>query len=70
MKILREERKRSRAIILLLLPAVVFIWIIGWGLYWIGHQREHQTMKQSESQEEHVHLMPIVLEEPLEARSD
>ena len=24
---------------ILLLPAIIFLWVIGWGLYWIGSQR-------------------------------
>ncbi|MEM2967832.1 MAG: hypothetical protein QXJ40_01520 [Candidatus Bathyarchaeia archaeon] len=64
MKLFGKERKRSRAVILLLLPAVIFLWIVGWGLYWIGHQRERRASKQPSSQkEEYVHFVPVVLEE-------
>lgn len=71
LKIFREERKRSKALILLLLPAVIFLWVIGWSLYWIGHQKEHQKMRQTDSQgTDHVHFMLAVLEEPLDARSE
>ncbi|MEM2108062.1 MAG: hypothetical protein QXL10_02110 [Candidatus Bathyarchaeia archaeon] len=71
MKISRGEHKRSKALILLLLPALIFLWIIGWSLYWIGHQKEHRKIRQTEPQEkDHVQLMPVVFEEPLEARSE
>jgi hypothetical protein len=29
-------RKRNRVALLLILPVVIFIWLIGWSLYWIG----------------------------------
>ena len=33
--------KLNRAVLLLLmLPIVIFIWFIGWSLYWIGSTRE------------------------------
>lgn len=70
LKILKEERKRNKVLILLLLPAVVFIWMIGWSLYWIGHQKERGKARLTDVQEtDYVHLMPVTLEEPLEARS-
>lgn len=31
--------KRSRAVQVLLLPTVVFTWIVGWSLYWIGSKK-------------------------------
>jgi flagellar basal body-associated protein FliL len=71
LKIIKEERKRSKALILLLLPAVVFIWMIGWSLYWIGHQKERQKAKPIVARvPDYVHLMPMAIEEPLEARSE
>ena len=29
-------RKRNRVTLFLMLPIVIFIWFIGWSLYWIG----------------------------------
>jgi hypothetical protein len=68
LKILREKRRRNKAIVVLLLPAIIFLWIIGWSLYWIGHQKEPRQAQPSSSpkEEDHVSLIPIVLEEPLE----
>lgn len=31
---------RSRSLVLLLLPVIVFIWLVGWSLRWIGSQKE------------------------------
>jgi hypothetical protein len=36
-------RKRSRVALLLVLPIAVFIWFIGWSLYWIGSKRKVAT---------------------------
>lgn len=33
-------KKRRRLVVLLLLPAVIFMWIVGWSLYWIGGKKE------------------------------
>ena len=36
-------RKRSRVALLLVLPIAVFIWFIGWSLYWAGSKRKTAT---------------------------
>jgi hypothetical protein len=36
-------RKRSRVALLLVLPIAVFIWFIGWSLYWIDSKRKVAT---------------------------
>jgi hypothetical protein len=33
-------RKRNRAVLLLILPIAVFLWFVGWSLYWIGSRRK------------------------------
>jgi hypothetical protein len=64
----KGRSKRNKAIIVLLLPAIIFLWIIGWSLYWIGHQKEPREVQPSSShkEEDYVSLIPIVLEEPSE----
>ncbi|MCX8153894.1 MAG: hypothetical protein N3E52_05630 [Candidatus Bathyarchaeota archaeon] len=70
MNILRVKSKRNRAVILMLLPAIIFIWVIGWSLYWIGQQKDQYKINQSTlKKKEHVHLIPIVFEDPLETRN-
>lgn len=32
--------KRNRVMLLLLLPVVLFLWFVGWALYWIGSKQE------------------------------
>jgi hypothetical protein len=41
------EHKRNKTIKLILLPELVFIFIFGWGLYWIGLQRDIEERKTS-----------------------
>ncbi len=68
MKKLRDRRKRNKAIIVLLLPAIIFVWIVGWSLYWIGHQKESRKAQPSSpsKEEDYVSLIPIFLEDPSE----
>ena len=44
-------RKRNRVIMFLLMPIVVFIWFIGWSLYWIG-SKEHAKPRKIPDQNE------------------
>ncbi|MCJ7559367.1 hypothetical protein MUO79_01950 [Candidatus Bathyarchaeota archaeon] len=70
MTILRGRRKRNRAIIAILLPAIIFLWIVGWSLYWISLQEKpRKAQPPSSPKEDHVSLMAIVLEEPSEIES-
>lgn len=66
-----SKGKRNRVIVAVLLPAVIFLWIVGWSLYWIGHQKEsrkHQPPASPE-EEEYVSLEAVALEESLETKS-
>jgi hypothetical protein len=66
----RNRRKRDKALIAVLLPATIFLWIVGWGLYWISRQKESpKPQSPSPKDEDHVHLMPIIFEDPIEIRS-
>jgi len=59
--------KRNKAIIIVLLPAIIFLWMVGWSLYWIGHQKESRKPRPSQSpkEEDLVSLEAIALEDPL-----
>jgi hypothetical protein len=51
-----------------MLPALVFAWLVGWSLYWIGHQRENKSRTKSTPEKGGVKIMPaICLEETQEA---
>jgi len=64
LKVPKSKKKRSRAVIVLLLPVVVILWIFGWSLYWIGRQRESRKSEPASSPQEkdNVTLVPMVLE--------
>ena len=34
----RIKPKRSKALLVLMLPILVFIFVVGWAMYWIGDQ--------------------------------
>jgi hypothetical protein len=63
--------KRNRAVIALLLPVIIFLWIVGWGLFWIGYQKESRKNQSSPSpkEEDSVRIVPIMFEEPSEIES-
>jgi flagellar basal body-associated protein FliL len=62
-----SKGKRNKAVIALLLPVIIFLWIVGWSLYWIGRQKEsRKPQPDSSEEEEYVSLEAITLEESLE----
>jgi len=63
LRVKTQKRTRSRAIVALLMPAVIFLWIIGWSLYWIGHQRDGKRAPSWKASENTVQLKAIPFEE-------
>ena len=59
--------KRSKVVVAVLLPAIIFLWIVGWSLYWIGRQKESQEPEPATAAEpeDYVSLKTIPLEDPL-----
>ena len=43
----RNMRIRNRAVILILLPVTIFLWLIGWTLYWTGSRNKHPAPKKA-----------------------
>jgi len=40
---------RNRIVVIMLLPIVIFLWVIGWSLFWIGSQtKPHRTQNKTE----------------------
>lgn len=67
MRATKQKRKRSRFVIALLLPALVFVWLVGWSMYWLGHQRKDKEKNKTTHKEDNIKLVPAVaLEEPSE----
>ena len=52
--------KRNRAVQLLLLPTILFMWIVGWSLYWIGPNKKPTKPTKTPEHEKLTHyvLMP------------
>jgi len=64
----KQRHNRNRLVVALMLPALIFAWLVGWSLYWIGHQRGNKSRAKSTPEKGDVNLMPaICLEETQEA---
>jgi hypothetical protein len=52
--------RRNRVVLLLIFPIAVFIWFIGWSLYWIGSREEGAKPTKTLDQKELIFtvLMP------------
>jgi hypothetical protein len=51
-----------------MLPALVFAWLVGWSLYWIGHQRENERQPKFTPEKNNITVLPAMcLEETQEA---
>ena len=64
---MKAKGKRSRVVVAVLLPAIIFLWIVGWSLYWIGRQKESREPEPptASKKDDYVSLKAIPLEEPL-----
>jgi hypothetical protein len=66
---LKIKRKPSKFAIILLLPALISIFIMGWGLTCMGyqgHQNSGYKIQNKRSIKDNVTIMPIVFKEPQE----
>ena len=67
LRVTKQKRKRNRLVVVLLLPALVLVWLVGWSMYWLGHQKEDKTRTEPARKKDNVTLIPAVtLEEPIE----
>jgi len=64
LSIKKSRRKRSNAMALLLLPALIFIFFLGWSMYWTGNKKDQKHAKTKAPEKENVTLLPAVFEEP------
>ena len=51
---------------ILLLPALICIFIIGWCMYWMGDQKRTDKIHHKLPKKDNVTIMPIFFEEPQE----
>jgi Tfp pilus assembly protein PilO len=49
--------------IIMLLPALIVIFLIGWFMYWIDNQDERDKTQRKPPKKDNVTLMPIIFEE-------
>ena len=64
----KQTRRRKRLVVALMLPALVFAWLVGWSLDWIGHQRENERQPKFTPEKDNITVLPAMcLEETQEA---
>jgi hypothetical protein len=61
-------RRRKRAVIAVLLPVVIFLWFVGWSLYWMSLQKTRGKAEPGRSKDS-VSIKAIVFEDPQEIAS-
>ncbi|HKM60677.1 MAG TPA: hypothetical protein VJY36_07380 [Candidatus Bathyarchaeia archaeon] len=61
MAIKNPRRKRSN-IAFLFLPALIFIFYMGWSQYWIGDQKRPKPKNRTAPKKDNVTLLPAVFE--------
>jgi hypothetical protein len=54
-----DDRRRAVCLIILFFPAIIFLWCIGWSLYWTGHCMKQETHVHSNHIESTL-LEPVV----------
>ena len=67
MKIQKNTRKRRKTLTLFLLPALAFIWLVGWSLYWVGLQRK--TIEKEQAISEYNVTMMVIPNEKIKLRN-
>jgi hypothetical protein len=67
LKIQKDTSKRRKTLTLFLFPALVFIWLVGWSLYWIGVQRK--TIEKEQTPSEYNVTMMVIPSEKIEVRN-
>jgi hypothetical protein len=43
------------------MPAAVFLWLIGWSLYWIGSKRRIPSLKVNPAKKEQEDFSPLLI---------
>lgn len=63
LRVRTQKPRRNRLLVAILLPAVVFLWIIGWSLYWIGHHRDNRKAERAKPSQENIDLEAILFDD-------
>jgi flagellar basal body-associated protein FliL len=63
---IKSKRKRSKAMMIILLPVLIFMFVIGWCMYWMGSQKRTGKTQRKPPEKDNVTIMPIIFEETQE----
>ena len=56
-------RKRNKPLAILLLPALIFLFFMGWSLYWTGDKKNQKHIDRKEPKKGNITLIPAIFEE-------
>jgi len=59
----KGRRKRNNIMGLFLVPVLIFIFLMGWSMYWIGDQKRTKRVNRKAPKKENVTFLPAVHEE-------
>jgi hypothetical protein len=62
----KGKRKRNRVLTILLLPALISIFLMGWGLYSMNYQKGNYIVQNKLTKKDNVTIMPIAFDEKQE----
>ena len=62
LRVKTRKPARNRALVALLLPAFIILWVVGWSLYWIGRQQDSKRTD-SKFSRDNVRIEVIPIEE-------
>jgi len=60
-----SKGKRNKILTIVLLPALISIFLMGWALYSMGYQKKNYSTQNKLQTNDHVTFMPMVFEKPL-----
>jgi hypothetical protein len=47
----RMTHKRNRVVAVIMLPIAIFLWVIGWCLFWAGSQRNSHRIRATDNED-------------------
>jgi ATP-dependent Zn protease len=60
----QKPRRQNRALTVLLMPVLVFLWLIGWSFHWIGRRNQKgKSQKKTQEKQDDLTLNLIVSEQ-------
>jgi hypothetical protein len=59
----KSRRKRKNTLKILLLPALIFVFFMGWCMYWAGDKKDQKHLNRKVPNKDNVTLLPAIFEE-------